>query len=73
MALSYKTRRRLSLVVLLIVMPVYVVICVTILNRIGPLPVLLQLIVYIVLGVAWIFPFKFVFMGVGKEDPDAKK
>lgn len=73
MALSYKARRRWSLVILLIGMPLYVVVCVTILNLVGPLPALLELLVYIILGVLWILPFKSVFRGIGQADPDAPK
>lgn len=72
MALSYKARRRWSLVILLIGLPVYIVVCVTILNALPRLPVLAEFLVYILLGVLWVLPFKFVFKGIGKEDPDAK-
>lgn len=72
MALSYKARRRWSLVILLIGLPVYIVVCVTILNALPRLPVLVEFLVYILLGVLWVLPFKFVFKGIGKEDPDAK-
>ena len=72
MALSYKSRRRWSLVILLIGLPVYIVVCVTILNALPRLPVLAEFLVYILLGVLWVLPFKFVFRGIGKEDPDAK-
>lgn len=71
MALSYKARRRWSLVLLLVWLPIYVVVAVTIMNALGRLPMLVELLVYLVLGVAWALPFKFVFKGVGKEDPDA--
>jgi hypothetical protein len=71
MALSYKARRRLSLVLLLVWLPIYIVVAVTIMNALGRLPMLVELLVYLVLGVAWALPFKFVFKGVGKEDPDA--
>lgn len=71
MALSYKARRRWSLVILLIGLPVYIVVCVTILNALPRLPVLVEFGVYILLGVLWVLPFKFVFRGIGKEDPDA--
>ena len=72
MALSWKARRRWSLVILLIGLPVYIVVCVTILNALPRLPVLLEFLVYILLGVLWVLPFKFLFRGIGKEDPDVK-
>lgn len=71
MALSYKARRRWSLVVLLIWLPFYIVVAATIMTSIPRLPLLVELLIYLVLGVAWALPFKFVFKGVGKEDPDA--
>lgn len=71
MALSYKARRRLSLLVLIVGLPAYVVVAVTIMSSIDRLPGWLELPVYILLGVAWAFPLKFVFLGVGKADPDA--
>lgn len=69
--LSYKARRRWSLVILLIGLPLYVVAAVTVMNWIERPSILVELAVYIVLGVLWVLPFKFVFRGVGKEDPDA--
>lgn len=70
MALSYKARKRLSLLILLVGMPVYVVAAVTILNRLPRLPLWAEVPVYIALGVAWILPFKAVFKGIGQPDPD---
>lgn len=72
MALSYKARRRWSLVILLIGLPVYVVACVTVLNWLDRPPLLVELLVYVVLGIIWALPFKAVFKGVGKADPDAE-
>lgn len=69
--LSYKARRRWSLVILLIGLPMYVVAAVTVMNLIDRPSILVELAIYIVLGVLWVLPFKFVFRGVGKEDPDA--
>jgi len=71
MALSYKARRRWSLVILLIGLPVYVVVAVTVMNALGRPPIWLELLVYVLLGVAWALPFKFVFKGIGRADPDA--
>lgn len=73
MSLSYKARRRLALFLLLVWMPLYVVAAVTFLGMIDRQPMLVELAVYILLGVLWAVPFKPVFMGVGKEDPDAEE
>ncbi len=71
MALSYKARRRWSLIILLIGLPAYIVVAVTIMNWLGRPHFLIELLVYIALGVLWAFPLKYVFRGVGQADPDA--
>ncbi len=71
MAPGYKSRRRWSLVILLVGLPLYVVAAVTILNLFDRPPVVLELAIHVVLGVAWALPFRFVFRGVGKADPGA--
>ncbi|GAA6200311.1 DUF2842 domain-containing protein [Aquicoccus sp. SU-CL01552] len=71
MALSYKARRRWSLVILLIGMPAYIVAAVTLVNWIDRPSILVELIVYVALGGLWALPFKFIFRGVGQADPEA--
>lgn len=76
MALSYRARKRWSLVVLLVGLPLYVVVAVTAVNAMdaafGRLPILAEVAVYVVLGFLWAIPFKKVFLGVGQVDPDSK-
>jgi len=76
MELSYKARRRWSLVVLVIGLPLYIVAAVTLMNVLFPdplnkPPVLVELLIYVALGVVWALPLRFVFKGVGQRDPDA--
>ncbi len=71
MALSYKSRRRWSLFILLVGMPVYIGFVWWVMSLMERLSFWIELPVYIFLGVAWILPFKAVFLGVGKADPDA--
>jgi uncharacterized protein (DUF983 family) len=71
MALSYKARRRWALVILLLGMPAYIVAVVTVLNLLNRPPFWAELLVYVVLGIVWIVPFRFVFRGIGQADPDA--
>ncbi len=68
--LSYKARRRWSLVILLVGLPVYIIAVVTVLNLLGHPPFLVELLVYVVLGVIWVLPFKSVFQGIGQADTD---
>lgn len=72
MALSYKARKRLSLLILVVGMPAYVVVVVSLMNSIQRLPLWAEVPVYLALGVGWILPFKKIFLGVGQPDPDAK-
>ncbi len=71
MALSYKARRRWSLVILVVGLPIYIVLAMNIMVWLGRPPFVVELLVYVGLGVLWALPFKFVFKGVGKADPDA--
>ena len=71
MALSYKSRRRWAAFLLLVGLPVYIVVCVSVLNWLGRPGILVELLVYVILGVVWALPFKFIFKGVGQADPDA--
>lgn len=75
-SLSFKMRRWLVLLVLLVGMPLYIILAVNVVTwleaAVGRLPLLVELVVYIALGMAWIFPFKGLFKGIGKPDPDAE-
>lgn len=73
MALSYKARRRWALFILVIGIPIYIVVVLNILQWLGRPPFLVELLVYIVCGIAWALPFKAIFTGVGREDPDADR
>jgi hypothetical protein len=70
MALTYKSRKRWALVILLIGLPVYIVAAVTVIGLLDRPDLLVELLVYVVLGVIWIVPFKFVFKGIGQADPE---
>lgn len=72
MALSYKARRRWSLVILLIGLPLYIIVALNVVALFSRPPFLLELVIYIVLGIAWALPFRFVFRGIGQPDPDQK-
>jgi len=75
MALSYKARKRWSLVILLVLLPAYIVVAVTAMNWLdatyGRQPILVEVGIYVALGILWALPFKGVFRGIGRPDPDA--
>ena len=70
MTLSYKTRRRLALIILLIGLPAYIVAAVTVMNLLDRPSLWVELAVYVTLGIIWAVPLKFVFKGIGQADPD---
>lgn len=71
MALSHKARKRWSLVILLVGLPLYIMAAVTLTGLFDRPPILVELAIYIGLGFLWALPFRAVFRGVGKADPDA--
>ena len=71
MALSYKARKRWSLIILVIGLPLYAGLVVNLIAILPALPKVLELIMYVFLGIAWIIPLKYVFLGIGQADPDA--
>jgi hypothetical protein len=72
MSLSYTARRRWALVILLIGMPVYIVLAVNLVDLVERPSMLVELAIYVGLGILWILPFRFIFRGIGQPDPDEK-
>ena len=68
--LSYKARRRLSLLILLVGLPLYIIVAVNVVALFERPSILIEVIIYESLGMLWAFPFKYVFRGVGQADPD---
>lgn len=71
MALRYKTRRRLSLLVLLLGLPAYIALAWWIMSLFDRPSIWVEFAIYIALGILWALPLKAVFKGVGQADPDA--
>ncbi len=71
MALSYKARRRWALIILLIGLPIYIVVAVSVVNMLDRPPIWAEFLIYVALGFLWALPLRFIFKGVGQADPDA--
>ncbi|WP_319826330.1 DUF2842 domain-containing protein [Thalassovita sp.] len=71
MALRYKTRRRLALLILLVGLPAYIAAAWYVTSLFERPSIAVEFAVYVGLGVIWALPFKFIFKGVGQADPDA--
>ncbi|AZQ66901.1 DUF2842 domain-containing protein [Silicimonas algicola] len=73
MPLSYKARRRWSLVILLVGLPLYIVVAVNVVALFDRPPLWLEFVIYVALGFIWALPFRAVFRGIGKADPDRRR
>ena len=69
--MDLKTRKRLSLLILVLGLPGYIVVVWVALawldDTFGRLPVLVELLVFVGLGMVWILPFRRIFTGIGKD------
>jgi len=72
MALSYKARKRWSLFILLVGLPLYIAAALFVVSLFDRPPFWLELIVYVFLGFLWMMPLRSIFLGIGKADPDAE-
>ena len=70
MALSHKAKKRWALFILVVGLPAYIVVAVTIVNLFDRPPILLEFAIYVGLGILWAVPLKRVFLGVGQADPE---
>lgn len=71
MKLGWRARRRWSLVVLLVGLPAYIVVATTLVGLLERPGMLVELLVYVALGIAWAVPLRFLFSGVARPDPEA--
>ena len=64
---SYRLKRFLAILVLLLWLPFYIVLVLNILALFERPSFVVELIVYVIAGVLWAFPFKALFKGVGQQ------
>lgn len=68
MALSLRARKRWALLILLVGLPLYIVAAVSIVGWLDRPSILVELLVYIGLGIAWMLPFRRIFLGVARDE-----
>lgn len=70
--MNLKTRKRLSLLILILGLPAYIIVAVTVVNwmdaQYGRQPIWIEVAVYVGLGLVWILPFKRIFRGIGRAE-----
>ncbi|MDA9613191.1 DUF2842 domain-containing protein [Paracoccaceae bacterium] len=68
--MSYKLKRRLSLLVLVVGLPVYIILIVNLIASFDRPNFIVELFIYLLSGIVWAFPLKSVFRGVGQAEED---
>lgn len=70
--MDLRTRKRWALIILLIALPLYIVVAVSLVNWMdrtwGRQPILIEVAIYIGLGILWVLPFRRIFRGIGKGE-----
>ena len=68
--MSYKLKRRLSLLILVFGLPVYIILIVNLISSFNRPNFVVELLIYLLSGVVWAFPLKSVFRGVGQAEEE---
>ena len=66
--MSYKLKRRLSLFILIVGLPTYVIIIVNLISSFDRPNFLVELLIYVLSGIVWALPLRSVFRGVGQAE-----
>lgn len=70
--MSWRWRRRLALLALVLGLPAYVVVAITIVGLFERPGLWVELGVYVVLGIIWALPLRRLFLGIGRPPPDGE-
>ena len=68
--MAYKLKRRLSLLILVVGLPVYIILIVNLISSFDRPNFVVELLIYLLSGVVWAFPLKSVFRGVGQAEEE---
>ena len=66
--MSYKLKRRLSLFILIVGLPLYVIFIVNLISSFDRPNFLVELLIYFLSGIVWALPLRSVFRGVGQAE-----
>lgn len=68
--MTYKARKRLAILILLVGLPAWIVVSATVVGWMDRPSILVELAIYVGLGVVWILPLRGIFLGIAQPDPD---
>ena len=63
-----RTRKRLAYLILLVGLPAYVVVVISILNAQDRFSIWIEFLIFAVLGILWALPFRSVFRGLAQPE-----
>ena len=66
--MSYKLKRRLSVFILIVGLPIYVIIIVNLISSFDRPNFLVELLIYLLSGIVWALPLRSIFRGVGQAE-----
>ena len=66
--MSYKLKRRLSLFILIVELPLYVILIVNLISSFDRPNFLVELLIYLLSGIVWALPLRSIFRGVGQAE-----
>ena len=66
--MSYKLKRRLSLFILIVGLPIYVILIVNLISSFDRPNFLVELLIYLLSGIVWALPLRSIFRGVGQAE-----
>jgi hypothetical protein len=70
--MSWRWRRRLAMLALFLGLPAYIIVAVNVVALFDRPGILLELAIYVVLGIVWVLPLRRLFLGIGRRDPDSE-
>ena len=70
--MSYKLKRRLSLFILIVGLPLYVILIVNLISSFDRPNFLVELLIYLLSGIVWALPLRSVFRELGKQKSNKK-
>ena len=69
--MTYRTRKLVAILVLVLGLPGYVAVAWVVASAVGRQPLVVEIAIYVGLGVIWVLPLRRLFLGLGRPDPDA--
>ena len=66
--MSYKLKRRLSLFILIVGLPLYVILIVNLISSFDRPNFLVELLIYLLSGIVWALPLRSILRGVGQAE-----